>query len=455
MMKNIGMMKAIKLCREYKKLDVQHRDALRKQRLAEIVSWAKDTSPYYARLYKDILDDFSLADLPAVNKRDLMANWDDWVTDRGLKRSDVTAFMKNMDNVGRRLNGKYLVFTTSGSTGNPLECICDKTTNNIMSAVNALRAFARKQDLRAFIARKGKTIGVFATSGFYLSNGSVRARLLSMPWKRGQMAVTNALLPTTEIVKQLNDFQPAMLGGYPSNLELLLDEVRSGRLNISPVIIMTGGEYLSDTLRQDLAETFGCYVQTSYSCTEAGTIACECGEKHFHINDDWVIVEPVDHDNHPVPDGVQSDKVLITNLYNYSQPFIRYEITDRVVLHHEPCRCGNVSPWLELEGRTDDVVSFMQDGRVLKIAPLSIYATLKEVHELRRFQLVVKSGNHAELRLEPVDGVSREAAFQKAETALREFLFTQDVTSVSLAFSNDLPSQMPGSGKFKHIINQT
>ena len=94
-----------------------------------------------------------------------------------------------------------------------------------------------------------------------------------------------------EIVTGLNDFQPAMLGGYPTALELLFDEQRSGRLKIEPVIIMTGGEYLSDELRQQLAETFNCYVQTNYSCTEGGTVACECREGHIHINEDWVIVE--------------------------------------------------------------------------------------------------------------------------------------------------------------------
>jgi phenylacetate-coenzyme A ligase PaaK-like adenylate-forming protein len=369
-MKNIGMMKALKLCRDYQKLDIGHREALRRQRLEEVVHWAKEMSPYYARLYKEIADDFTLTDLPAVNKRNLMANWDEWITDRRLTLTDVNSFMESLDNVGRKLNDKYLVFTTSGSSGNPLVCLCDKTTNNIMGAVNALRAFARKEDLKAFIARKGKTMGVFATGGFYLSNSSVRARLLAMPWKKRQMAVTSALLPITEVVKQLNDFQPAMLGGYPSHLELLIDEAKSGRLHISPLIIMTGGEYLPDTLRTQLSEVFGCYVQTSYSCTEGGTIACECRERHFHINDDWLIVEPVDNDNHPVPDGMQSDKILLTNLYNYTQPFIRYEVSDRVILHREPCKCGNPSPWLELEGRTDDVVSFMQGDRKIRIAPL-------------------------------------------------------------------------------------
>jgi phenylacetate-coenzyme A ligase PaaK-like adenylate-forming protein len=76
---------------------------------------------------------------------------------------------------------------------------------------------------------------------------------------------------------------------------------------------------------------------------------------------------------------MKSDKILLTNLYNFTQSFIRYEVTDRAILHRELCRCGNPSPWLELEGHTDDVVSFLQGERTIRIAPLAIYAILKEV----------------------------------------------------------------------------
>ncbi len=454
-MRKIGMLKAMKLCAKYKKMDATQRNALREARLREMVSWARENSPYYARLYKDLPENHTLADLPPVNKRDLMAHWDEWLTDREVKLSDINTFMENLDNIGRRFRGKYLVFTTSGSTGNPLVALCDNTTNNVMGAVNTMRAFARKEDLSAFMKHGGKTIGVFATGGFYLGNSSVRSRLLKMPWKKRQMAVTSAMLPVGDIVKQLNAFQPALLGGYPSSLELLINEAKEGRLHISPVLIMTGGEYLSDDLRQRLVKTFGCYVQTSYACTEGGTIACECREKRFHINDDWILAEPVDACNNPVPDGVRSDKILITNLYNFTQPYIRYEVTDRVVMHRELCPCQNPSPWLELEGRMDDVVSFIEKGREIKVAPLAIYATLKEVHEVRRFQLVVGSGNQAELRLEPEEGISRNEAFRKASDALRSFLMVHGISDVSIALSDETPRQQLGSGKFKHIVNES
>ncbi len=452
-MKSIGLLKGLSLCKKYENMNDAEQAKVRDFRLRELVHHAKENSPYYKKLYQDIGDDFMLTDLPAVNKVELMANFDAWVTDPAVKLEDIQKFMQDLDNIGRKFHGKYLIFTTSGSTGNPLVALCDKTTNNMFGAINMRRSFARKKDLKAYVLRGPKSIGVFATGGFYLGYSSVRARLLKMPWKKKQMAVTSALKPIQEIVKELNAFKPAMLGGYPTILELLIDEQNSGRLNIHPVIIMTGGEYLSEDVRSRLSKAFNCYVQTSYSCTEGGTVACECTEHHFHVNEDWILVEPVDKDNRPVADGVQSDKILLTNLYNYTQPFIRYEVTDRVVMHHEKCPCGKTSPWLTLEGRTDDVVSFQESGCDIKIAPLALYAALKEVHGIVRFQLTVRKGNNAELRLVPKEGVVKQAAFEKARSALKDLLSLHGVTNVTITLSQEEPKQHPGSGKFKHIIN--
>lgn len=451
-MKQISMMKGIKLCREYQKLNEKEREEVRDTRLREMVLWAKENSPVYRELYHHIDKDFKLSDLPPTNKVQLMSQFDEWLTDPGVKLADIEHFMENQDNIGRKFLDKYMVFTTSGSTGNPLVALCDNTTNNMMGAINTLRSFTRSSDLKAFILRGGKTIGVFATGGFYLSNSSVRARQLIMPWKKRKMAVTSALLPTEQIVKELNQFQPAMLGGYPSNLELLIEEQKSGRLHIHPVLIMTGGEYLSEELRKNLSETFNCYVQTSYSCTEGGSIACECAEHHFHINDDWIIVEAVDKDNNPVPDGVQADKILLTNLFNYTQPFIRYEVTDRVVMHHEPCACGKESPWLTLEGRTDDVVCFTQGEKEIKIPPLAIYATLKEIHSLRRFQVIAYPENKIELRLEPKEDHDIDNCFLQAKEMLIDFLASHGVRDITIELSDEIPKQQPGSGKYKHVI---
>lgn len=452
-MKKMGIFKAMKLCKDYEKMDGQQREAVRRERLEAIVKHAREMSPYYGKLYENLPEDFRLEDLPPVDKKGLMENWDDWVCDRELSFREVETFLGDTDNIGRWLKKKYLVFTTSGSTGNPLVAVVDKTANNIMGGISACRSYARKEDLMAFMKRGGKSIGVFADGGFYLGNSSIRSRLRTMPWKKKQMAVSSALYPMEQIVAQLNAFQPDMLGGYPSHLELLMEEAKAGRLDIKPVIIMTGGEYLSDGLRKQLGEVFRCYVQTSYSCTEGGCVACECRRQHFHINDDWVIVEPVDKDGNPVPDGVRSDKLLLTNLFNFAQPYIRYEVTDRVIMHHEPCGCGNPSPWIELEGRTDDVISFREKGETVRVAPLAIYAVLKEVHGIRRFQVLGYPENSIVLRLEEKEGADRTVVFGEARERLERYLAEQGISEVGITLSEELPRQDAGSGKYKHVVN--
>ena len=157
--------------------------------------------------------------------------------------------------------------------------------------------------------------------------------------------------------------------------------------------------------------------------------------------------------NNHVPDGVQSDKILLTNLYNFTQPYIRYEITDRIIMHHELCACGNPSPWLTLEGRTDDVLHFFEIGREIKIAPLAIYATLKEIPEIQRFQLLAHHQNRLEMRLVPANGCDKTFAFEKARGVLKDFLESHGVKNVSIFLSDENPQQHPQSGKFKHIIN--
>ncbi len=77
-------------------------------------------------------------------------------------------------------------------------------------------------------------------------------------------------------------------------------------------------------------------------------------------------------------------------------------------MHHEACPCGNPSPWLTPEGRTDDIVTFVEERKEIKIAPLAIYAVLKEVDHLQRFQAIVHKKNEIELRIITKNGYSKE-----------------------------------------------
>ena len=91
-MKKVGIFKAMKLCKDYEKLEISEKQKLQKKRLENIIEWARNNSTYYAELYKDLPSEFELTDLPVVNKRELMENWNDWVTDK-----DITLEMMLMD----------------------------------------------------------------------------------------------------------------------------------------------------------------------------------------------------------------------------------------------------------------------------------------------------------------------------------------------------------------------
>lgn len=444
-MKQISLLKAMYLTHKAEKMTAPKRMELQQRRLQNLVSYVKENSPYYAELYKEVGETFLLTDLPITNKAALMEHFDSWMTDRSITRKKVDSFMEDVSNVGKKMDGKYLVYTTSGSTGNPCIVLYDETTINVSSAISVLRSFARKQDMKAFMKQGKKNVALFAEGGFYLASGSVKYNLQKMPWKKNVMKSFDVRKKTRDIVDMLNEYQPTMIGSYPTALELLAYEQESGNLHVNPVIIMTGGEHLSEEVRERLSKVFGCYVQTSYSCTEGGTVACECTEHHFHVNDDWIILESVDENNQPVPFGTQSAKVLLTNLANKVCPLIRFEITDRIVMHDKPCACGNNRPWLTIEGRIDDILTF--DNGV-KIPPLSLYIVLKEIHGIQRFQLIQLSGNELELRLIAEDKVQ---AFEEAKKAVTEYLLQNGVIC-EICCSDKRPETNAKSGKFKHIV---
>lgn len=446
-MKKYSLVQAILSTKKAEKLGRQQCSALQNKRLEHLVSYAKQHSRYYRGLYDGINGNgFSLTDLPPTDKVTLMSAFDDWITDTDVTNDIVRDFMKDTDNIGRKLAGKYLIYTTSGSTGNPSIVLSDHTVYNVAAAISVVRAFARKSDFKEYIRRGKKTAGLYAANGFYLAYGTMKYNKRRMPWRSNQRAM-NALAPISEIVDALNEFQPALFASYPSTLELLIPEQKAGKLNISPVLIMPCGEFLRDDLRQELENTFDCHVQTNYSCTEAGVVACECEHGRLHINEDWCIVEAVNDNNEAVPYGVQSSKTLITNLSNYTQPFIRYELNDRIIIHNEPCACGKSFHWLEIEGRSDEILEF-HNG--IRVAPMAFFALMKEIDEIRRYQVIQHAGHQLEVRLVADD---KQTAFEKARHSILCYLESKNTTA-EIVLSSAEPQAHPKSGKFRSVYRQ-
>lgn len=101
-----------------------------------------------------------------------------------------------------------------------------------------------------------------------------------------------------------------------------------------------------------------CRVWDSYNATEAMPLTIPCVLGRFHVNADWMILEPVDADLRPVPFGTPSTTTLVTNLANHLQPIIRYEMGDSVTFSAQRCRCGSPLPVVTVVGRMNDLLRF-------------------------------------------------------------------------------------------------
>jgi phenylacetate-coenzyme A ligase PaaK-like adenylate-forming protein len=142
-------------------------------------------------------------------------------------------------------------------------------------------------------------------------------------------------------VSALNDYQPDIMVMPPSAAARLADEQASGRLAIHPRTILSSGEVLTDAARARFRAAWGADLYDTYVMTETGLIGAECQHRGgIHISEDLTIIESVDDRHQPVPHGTTGAKVLVTNLTNYAQPLIRYEVPDRVTLSPDICRCG-------------------------------------------------------------------------------------------------------------------
>ncbi len=324
-------------------------------RLQDLLAYVRAHSPYLANLYRDLPSPLTdIRQLPAVTKSEMMFHFDDWVTDPDVTRKDVEAFIADPELVGHDYHGRYVVCTTSGATGTPAILMHDQRALMIYNVLGYIRSLpvmlSSPAKLWTLLRGRARLAAVFVTGGHFLGSTMMTRRHRAMPWRARTQRLFSAMTPLHELVKELNDFQPVMPGGYPSVLEALAEQKRSGTLRIHPVLISAAGETLTAAAREQIATTFGCRVSNYYGSSEAVGLTYECAAQGLHVNSDWYIVEPVDDQGDPVPAGQLSHGVLVTNLANRVQPIIRYEMGDRVVMSSEPCPCGTVFPRIESPG---------------------------------------------------------------------------------------------------------
>lgn len=336
------------------------------KRLKELIKYAYYYVPYYHKLFAvanikpdDIKDLKDVKKIPITSKRDVQKNFADMVA-RGVDTS------------------KLPFSVTSGSTGTPLKVFSDYTMKRWVAAVTNYNLFERGVRL------SDNFVTVWGRGAESIQWGKKYVRL----WG-GISRTVVPLFPPAKLVKILRFIKPDVLDTYPSVLCTLANYGASG---IRPRIIFTGGEVVTQESRHIAKKTFGVEPFETYGSVEFGDLAFECNEHcGLHIITDSVFMEFVDEIGEHVSSGEQGE-IVVTGLWNYAMPLIRYRIGDLGIPTDEKCPCGRSWPLIRsIQGRINDYL-VLQDGRrisYLYIQRAVFHKVLREnIFAITQYQIV-------------------------------------------------------------------
>lgn len=388
--------------------DAANIGAVQERKLRKLIKHAAKASPFYSRRFAGIDPDTCLlSDLPVLSKREMMENFDDVVTDRSLRRADIQRFVEEPSNLGKLFHGKYGIAHTSGSQGRPALIVQDR---NALALTFAMQVARGSSDSRTgfkhwkHLLSPARMAVVTQRPGFYPSGFSFSyiPDGLKPFFKVKWLSVFDPIKTT---VDALNRFQPNFITGYTSSLTVLAREEAAGRLKLKQTgtleQIINISEPLPAMSIAEIEQAFAVPVADQYAMGECLALTSGCPEySGAHLNADYAILEVVDANYQPVRAGEKGAKVLVTNLYNYVQPFIRYEIDDVVTMSSVPCACGSHLPHISaIEGRSKDKLWVEIGGKYKELPYYLFLAALHNDLDIAEHQVVQTGKNEFTIRV--------------------------------------------------------
>jgi phenylacetate-CoA ligase len=400
--------------------------------LQRLIRHASDHCPYYQTAWRSRgLDAKGLQELadfsawPVITRDTVREN-----------RMDMRAVVP-----GLRLIAK----STGGSSGVPLQFDLDLNS----------------ADRRAAVWHRGYSWAGAApgTRQFYLWGTNLQP---GANWRRRKDQLYNRLyrkrvwscFDMTEqrvpaLLDDLNRYRPEVIVAYTKPLYELarrLDE--QGIRPFQPRSIVVGAEKLHDFEREVIERVFAAPVFETYGSREFMLIGAECDRHNgIHLNMEHLLVEVLDATGLPTPAG-QEGEVVVTDLYNYGMPFVRYATGDRAVAGLETCSCGRGLPLLKkIVGRQLDMLR-TPDGRLI---PGEFFPHLiKDYRAVRRFQVVQERPDLVVLRL-VVDATWNAETAENLQDVIRRTL--GPMARLDIQRVDDIP--LTAAGKLQVVINRT
>ena len=307
------------------------------ERLNKILSFTWDNVPFYRDFWsshgvhqRTLRDLEELLAYPVLRKETFRENW----------KSVRPATVDSIPHIPKH---------TGGTTGRPVHYLLDKKQWTLMQAFLfwgwSLTGYSFGDPIGVLTG--GSLMPERVTSFERVRNFIERRLFLFGVQMDRNLAV--------ECHNKLKDYGARFLYGYPSILHLFCRYLKEEGLQLPDVrAVVTTAEMLQPHYRQGIESTLGCKVFDDYGCNDGGFESFECRfHCGFHYNDYQSILEVEEND------GKRGGTLLVTNLWNRSTPFIRYENGDTVCLAADKCSCGSGFPLIgAVEGRTADILTF-------------------------------------------------------------------------------------------------
>jgi phenylacetate-CoA ligase len=273
--------------------------------------------------------------------------------------------------------------------------------------------------------------------------------LVSLPWERVGLGTRQQVdlrqRDPRSYVEALMRIRPDVITAYPSILRLVIRSATASELErIRPRAIHLHSELLTEGIRAEISQAFGCDCFDDYSTFEFHHVAYECRQHSYHIAADNVVVEFV-HKGQPVAPGQQGE-ILLTGLTNRAMPLLRYAIGDVGAAGTQGCACGRGFPTMQLlQGRVDDFI-VLPSGRYF--SPRMVNPAFENLPGVLEHVLVQEAPGRIVAHLN-VRADYRSTTPELVERALRE-LFGEPVR-VDVRLTTDL--ERGRTGKLRCIVS--
>ena len=319
--------------------------------LTKLLAHVGERVPYYQNLLKnfDIISDgivniANFQNIPLMTKEIIRSNQESLISTDYIHR-------------------KFYYNTSGGSTGEPVKLMQDQVYVKWGLAAN----FYYYKNILGIDWYNVKKINLWGSLQDILKNNSSINSMIHN-WIYNQVFLNSFRMTEKDMeqyVRLINSYEPELIHGYAGSLHELSKFAGKNHLSIhSPHYIISAAETLRDEMRADIEEAFGTKVYNFYGSREVSNLAGECTKGLMHTFDFWNYLEILDENNQPVKEG-EEGKVVVTNLFNYSMPLIRYEIGDLAIRGPDQCTCGNILPTLKtVTGRTSDPF-ILEDGTII------------------------------------------------------------------------------------------